>query len=150
MGRWVSSCRRAPLPIGRWSLQLRQPLDREVESPAEEQQGQPSFWLAGVGHQRQEQEVRLQAPVRPADEASGAQENRTEVEEPGFEPDGKDEGEELNFGGEEGRVAKGMRSPVKPTRAEVEEHELTHIPFRDWCIHCQNGRAQQTASHAAF
>ena len=26
--------------------------------------------------------------------------------------------------------------PVLPSEAEVEQHELTHLPFRNWCRQC--------------
>ena len=42
---------------------------------------------------------------------------------------------------EEGRKAKVMRNPGNPTRAEIEEHELTHIPFMAWCAACVRGKA---------
>eukprot|EP00973_Karenia_brevis_P060227 8380868-Karenia_brevis.AAC.1 len=32
---------------------------------------------------------------------------------------------------EEGQKAKPITQPRKPSRAEVEEHELTHIPYRN-------------------
>ena len=41
---------------------------------------------------------------------------------------------------EESTKAKAMRQPYQPTQREIDEHELTHIPFRDWCIHCMKGR----------
>ena len=28
------------------------------------------------------------------------------------------------------------RAPGEPTKKEREEHEATHIPYRDWCAHC--------------
>ena len=31
-------------------------------------------------------------------------------------------------------------SPVMPSAAEVEDHKLTHWPFRSWCDECQLGR----------
>ena len=31
-------------------------------------------------------------------------------------------------------------SPSKPSAAEVEEHRVTHIPFRRWCRECMMGR----------
>ena len=42
----------------------------------------------------------------------------------------------------------GSRSPVKveapqPTDKEIEEHELTHLPFRNWCKECVQGRGMQ-------
>ena len=30
----------------------------------------------------------------------------------------------------------------KPTAREREEHEATHMPFRDWCTHCMMGRGR--------
>ena len=30
----------------------------------------------------------------------------------------------------------------KPTAREREEHEATHMPFRDWCTHCMVGRGR--------
>ena len=41
---------------------------------------------------------------------------------------------------EEERKPKLLRSPGTPSRREVEEHELTHIPFRPWCPSCVCGR----------
>ena len=32
--------------------------------------------------------------------------------------------------------------PVAPNREEVEQHNLTHFPFRPWCPGCTAGRAQ--------
>ena len=44
--------------------------------------------------------------------------------------------------GEESTKAKALRQPYQPTPEEIAEHELTHIPFRDWCVHCMKGRGQ--------
>ena len=41
---------------------------------------------------------------------------------------------------EEARKSFGIRIPVKPSKQEVEEHERTHLPFRDWCKHYVYGR----------
>jgi thiol-disulfide isomerase/thioredoxin len=43
---------------------------------------------------------------------------------------------------EEARVPKVLKSPLQPTAREVEEHNLTHLPFRDWCPHCIMGKAR--------
>ena len=59
-----------------------------------------------------------------------------------------DEGEEAE-GGEE--LQKGVRRPEKkmdprePTAQERREHELTHLPFRNWCRHCVRGRGKEEA-----
>ena len=31
-------------------------------------------------------------------------------------------------------------SPVLPTAAEIEDHRITHFPYRDWCPHCVAAR----------
>ena len=33
------------------------------------------------------------------------------------------------------------RQLFMPTEAEIEDHRLTHIPYRSWCRHCVLGRA---------
>ena len=40
---------------------------------------------------------------------------------------------------EEMRKPKPAARPYTPTRAEVYEHEVTHLPFRSWCKHCVHG-----------
>ena len=44
------------------------------------------------------------------------------------------------------RHVKKMQSPLLPTPAEIEEHNLTHFPYRSWCRHCVRGRGKE-ASH---
>ena len=43
---------------------------------------------------------------------------------------------------EEGRTPKGVRAPMGPTKAEREEHERCHIPYRAWCKYCVRGRGR--------
>jgi hypothetical protein len=38
-------------------------------------------------------------------------------------------------------AVRAVRDPGQPTRREIEQHELTHLPFRPWCIDCVAGRA---------
>ena len=44
--------------------------------------------------------------------------------------------------GGEGREVKRLGDPRRPTEMEVEDHERTHLPFRNWCSHCVNPRAR--------
>ncbi len=30
---------------------------------------------------------------------------------------------------------------ISPTAQEVKDHEITHIPFRNWCEHCVKGKS---------
>jgi hypothetical protein len=43
---------------------------------------------------------------------------------------------------EEADKPKQIWKPLKPTVKEVEEHNLTHLPFRNWCIFCVKGKAK--------
>ena len=67
-------------------------------------------------------------------ESEGEKEKETEAED-----------EEI----EEGIAAKGIKSPKKPTQAQIDEHELTHWPFRDWCVHCVKGKTQNNPHRKA-
>ena len=40
----------------------------------------------------------------------------------------------------ETRAAFGVRTPFRPSPAEVAEHNLTHLNYRDWCPYCVQGR----------
>ena len=45
--------------------------------------------------------------------------------------------------GEFGQVRpKTLPSPYTPSRQEIIEHNITHIPFRAWCPHCVRGKAK--------
>ena len=41
----------------------------------------------------------------------------------------------------EGRHVPVPRAPREPSRAEREEHNLTHLPYRSWCPFCVAGKA---------
>ena len=45
---------------------------------------------------------------------------------------------------EEGRRPAVLRAPNRVTQAEREEHELTHIPYRQWCPICVKARGRGT------
>ena len=36
---------------------------------------------------------------------------------------------------EEARRVKTAKLPAKPSKEEVDEHMVTHLPFRSWCPH---------------
>ena len=40
------------------------------------------------------------------------------------------------------RHPKKVQNPKMPSRAEVDLHELTHLPYRSWCKHCVRGRGE--------
>ena len=35
------------------------------------------------------------------------------------------------------------RDPKKPSDEEVQEHMMTHLPYRNWCRHCVRGRGKE-------
>ena len=37
--------------------------------------------------------------------------------------------------------------PVFPSEAEVEQHELTHLPSRSWCGHCVRAKGKESPHH---
>ena len=39
--------------------------------------------------------------------------------------------------------AKVIKDPGLPSRKEMEEHAITHCPFRAWCAHCVAGKARE-------
>ena len=41
-------------------------------------------------------------------------------------------------------IRKGLCVWNKPSQREIDDHERTHIPFRNWCKHCVFGRAKST------
>ena len=46
------------------------------------------------------------------------------------------------------RSSRRMINPCLPSKAEVEAHELTHLPYRNWCRHCVAARGRELSHHA--
>ena len=81
--------------------------------------------------------------VRPnREEGEKGNESEEESEEEG-EGAMKTEGvgERVRPEREEGRV-KRMIDPRRPTEQEVEDHNRTHLPYRNWCPHCVQARGK--------
>ena len=70
-------------------------------------------------------------------EDQGEAAHEVEVEDAGQEEDVINADAE-----EEAERPRGLRDPGKPTKSEIEEHEISHIPFRPWCRACVLGRAK--------
>ena len=47
----------------------------------------------------------------------------------------------------EAQPARPGNVPVLPGEAEVEQHELTHLPFRNWCRHCVRAKGKECPHH---
>ena len=41
------------------------------------------------------------------------------------------------------RTVKKLMNPLLPSAREVEEHNISHLPFRNWCPHCVKGRGRE-------
>ena len=62
--------------------------------------------------------------------------------------DGEQEEEETDESAEKREVVK-MADPREPTDEERREHNLTRLPFRNWCPHCVRGRSRE-ADHRKY
>ena len=78
---------------------------------------------------------RALCPIRPNVPGEEVEEEGVAAEEGEEDDDGEGE-----HPAEEARRAKKARDPGAPTRAEVEAHAATHLPFRIWCEECVAGR----------
>ena len=47
---------------------------------------------------------------------------------------------------EEAATQRPLRDPGSPSRREILEHNLTHIPPRPWCPHCVRGKGKDSPS----
>ena len=75
--------------------------------------------------------------------------NREEAIETRLQQDELDLREtEASGAAEEGIKAKVYRVEGKPSRAEVEAHMATHVPFRSWCSHCVKGKSKAVGHRA--
>ena len=57
-----------------------------------------------------------------------------------------DTGEELDSGAIRG--PRHLRDIRLPSREEVEKHNVTHFPFRNWCPHCTKGRGKEAPHYS--
>ena len=49
------------------------------------------------------------------------------------------------FVGEEAELPKTIKVDTRPSREEVDRHNVTHLPYRSWCPHCVRGKAKRRA-----
>ena len=55
--------------------------------------------------------------------------------------------EQDTAGAAEAQPARPGIVPVFPSEAEVDQHELTHLPFRSWCRHCVRAKGNESLHH---
>ena len=66
-----------------------------------------------------------------------------ELEVGGFEDEDFEEISCEEKESEEAKPPEVLRDPGAPTPREIEEHNVTHMPFRSWCPHCVAGKAPE-------
>ena len=107
------------------------------------------------------QQPRDEIPVRPLDEENGRDDSEGRGSEHGGEDaqepeeqeqpdeDGSheierqfDDDEQLESGN---REPKKLQDPKLPSQDEIRAHELTHLPYRSWCVHCVRGKGKSMA-----
>ena len=126
--------------------------DKEKSSRDEEQQPKRRRRGAGTGAEssgacESEETKALRKGLGMDDEEEDAlrPEEATEVEAGGEASDGEEGlGQSVVIEGEEGRTSVGIRAPQRVSKAEREEHERTHTPYRGWCPYCVKGRGRNT------
>ena len=81
-------------------------------------------------------------PVSPSVAIMGAEDEDGEEEEDDDEVLKFDEEVEKKAAVVDGRCVRKLADPRRPSQAEVDEHELTHIPYRNWCAVCVRCRGK--------
>ena len=146
-------CAALPAPV-RPSLERHLgPLEGE-EARGSSGEGLPS-WLRPFNPDEEENEegeiglerepgVGAEGQCEPRAEAQGAH----DTPEPGQGIDlgeGKPETDAMETI-EEAKKPSKIRDPSAPTRAQWEEHQANHLPFRSWCTECVQGRMDTTTT----
>ena len=71
--------------------------------------------------------------------------NNEKVDEKDAEDLEAEEGVCLETDAGDMRAMRKMHDPKMPTKADRDEHNMTHLPFRSWCRHCVRGRGLEEA-----
>ena len=88
-----------------------------------------------------------ESAVRPTDD--GVEQRVDGVGEELLEEEGDEEArcEEAESGS---RRTKNVADPLRPKQSKVEEHNKTHLPFRNWCSFCVRGRGKEKGGRRFF
>ena len=86
---------------------------------------------------------------------SPAKSKHRSTDEAGLNPldDGSEQPEDENplntdmtgDGDEEAQAAKPLTQPIQPTQAMIDEHNVSHLPYRPWCPACVRGKGKSMA-----
>ena len=80
---------------------------------------------------------------------SEKEEEEEEKEEEGEEKEEEDSVDDLSFFKSEAQPALKSPNPITPTSAEMEQHNLTHLPYRNWCPVCVKAKCRETQHGSA-
>ena len=134
--------------------------DLEV-SPAHAVSPDRSFFIHAVNAEEAEEETTAardeahELAVHPSSDVYGAGPMSLNVDTSDYFPEGWEDYEapaggvdeelhgELSGGEEIEKIA--QSTPLKPSAQEVDEHNVTHLPYRSWCNHCVRGRGRALA-----
>lgn len=114
---------------------------------------QPMVVDAGIDRVGKEEDVvERQVSQVEAEGAGESEEVQGEAEESAIPGRSEDKGEEMQDGDigdedqEEAERPRALRDPGRPSQAEIDEHDLTHIPYRPWCNACVRAKAKNKMS----
>ena len=92
----------------------------------------------------------MQDASKERQEKAGVQEESSEDEEfrdsESQECHPVDESQDDEDAEEEAEAQRPLRDPGMPTKAEIAEHGITHMPPRPWCPHCVRGKGRDSPS----
>ena len=74
--------------------------------------------------------------LRPEEDERSSEGEEEEAEMQGVE------GERIRPEREKEKVLKKILDPMRPTEKEVEQHNITHLPYRNWCPHCVRAKGK--------
>ena len=113
----------------------------EVLAPVGEAESDSSWDDALAAAAREDAQEAAEAAQR--DEAAAEEAAKTWSDVPDDEGpagQGQEAGASAGESSEDVEVQRVMRNPKMPSAREVDEHETTHFPARDWCRACVYGR----------
>ena len=78
--------------------------------------------------------------ARSSGDAKGSKEEAVQRGDALSREDPKDEEADQARGEIQSRRSRCIKAPRSPTKAEKEQHEVSHWPFQEWCTDCVQGR----------
>ena len=116
----------------------------ELQKAVPTQPRDPRLRMTAAAHGHQDHSVpRTGAGFHEAGVSTNSALRPREVCKVGAVSEREGAGEKPDDGEDEGRKPQKMQNPLKPSEAEVGEHNLTHLPHSSWCRHCVRRRGKE-------